>query len=90
MKKVIVTGAAGFIGAEFSKYLLSKNCKVFGLDNINNYYDTNLKLSRLSNIKNSTYGKDNWIFSKVDLIDFKYLSQIFEDFKPDIVVNLAA
>ena len=90
MKKVLVTGAAGFIGAEFCKYLLSKNCEVFGLDNINNYYDTNLKLSRLSNIKNSAYGKDNWTFSKVDLIDFKYLSQIFEGFKPDIVVNLAA
>ena len=51
MKKVLVTGCAGFIGFHYSVYLLRKNYKVLGIDNLNNYYDVNLKKNRLKILK---------------------------------------
>ena len=51
--KILVTGFAGFIGVHVSKYLLEKNNEVIGIDNLNNYYDVNLKKSRIGLLKNS-------------------------------------
>jgi UDP-glucuronate 4-epimerase len=84
-KKIFITGAAGFIGFHLSKYLLSKGCSIIGYDNLNDYYDVNLKYSRLDELK-----VDNFTFTKGDLADINSLEEIFEKYKPDIVVNLAA
>ncbi|MGG0590880.1 NAD-dependent epimerase [Priestia megaterium] len=86
-KKVyLITGAAGFIGMHLSIRLLKAGCTVVGLDNINDYYDVNLKHSRLSILRD--YG--NFIFHKTDLTDKNYLENIFKEYKVNIVVNLAA
>ncbi|MET3319935.1 UNVERIFIED_ORG: UDP-glucuronate 4-epimerase [Peribacillus simplex] len=85
-KTFLVTGAAGFIGMHLSKKLLELGCKVIGYDNINDYYDVNLKYSRL-NILNQF---DNFVFHKADLVDKEYLDKLFEVNDIDIVINLAA
>ena len=54
-KKILVTGAAGFIGSEIVKKLLSKGASVFGIDNLINYYDTDLKEQKLKNFRNFTF-----------------------------------
>ncbi len=84
--KILVTGAAGFIGYHLSKSLLSDGYEVLGIDNINNYYDENLKLNRLGELKSF----ENFNFLKVDISDRELLSRAFEKFKPTKVVNLAA
>ncbi len=89
--KIIVTGAAGFIGFHTSLRLLKEGYEIIGIDNLNNYYDVNLKLSRLKEIeklKNSK--KFCWRFIKVALEDEESVEKIFKDFKPDVVVHLAA
>jgi len=83
--KILVTGSAGFIGYHLTQFLLKKNYTVFGLDNINSYYDANLKKSRLSNIKNK-----NFIFNKIDLQDKQSIEDLFKKNKFDVVINLAA
>ena len=88
---ILITGCAGFIGSHLSKVLLSKRNKIFGIDNMNNYYDVQIKKDRLKEIFN--YSKKNkylFNFSKVDLINYKKLKFIFEKKKVDIVINLAA
>jgi UDP-glucuronate 4-epimerase len=85
-KTYFVTGAAGFIGYFLSKKLLDQGCKVIGIDNINDYYDVNLKYTRLEKIK--TY--DNFTFIKGDISDKALIMNIFEEYKPNVVVNLAA
>lgn len=88
---ILVTGAAGFIGSALVKRLLKKNFNVIGIDNINNYYDTNLKKDRLKDInKTIILNKNNWKFIKCDLVDSNSLEKIYSDFSPDVVVNLAA
>ncbi len=90
-KKVIVTGAAGFIGFHTCKKLLKENFNVLGVDNISDYYDVNLKLSRLNELdKLSKSNKKDWEFIKVSIEDNYLIDQIFNNFKPDIVINLAA
>lgn len=84
--KILVTGVAGFIGAALSKKLLERCDEVVGLDNINDYYDVNLKLSRLDAI--SEY--ENFSFIKTDIADEPELIDIFRNHKFDVVVNLAA
>ena len=84
--KILVTGAAGFIGYHLCRSLLNDNYDVLGIDNINDYYDVKLKQSRLNQLRK----KKNFIFKKIDLIDKEKLSQSFKKFQPNIVVNLAA
>ncbi len=85
-KKILVTGAAGFIGFHLSKRLLSYGMQVTGFDNINDYYDVNLKYARLEELKHF----DNFTFIKGDLADKAAVDKLFEDNEFDIVVNLAA
>ena len=88
-KKVLVTGAAGFIGSAIAKKLLLENCEVIGIDNINGYYNTSLKEKRIKNIE-QTAQNNCWQFCRVNLENAKKIEQIFEEFKPNIVINLAA
>ncbi|EYE87690.1 NAD-dependent epimerase [Fervidicella metallireducens AeB] len=85
-KTYLITGAAGFIGFYLSKKLLEKGCRVIGIDNINDYYDVNLKYSRLEKLKPF----ENFIFIKGDISDKSMIMDIFKEYKPDIAVNLAA
>lgn len=85
-KVYLVTGAAGFVGYFLSKKLLEQGCKVIGVDNINDYYDVNLKYARLEQLK--PYEK--FTFIKGDISDKDMITKIFEEYKPNIVVNLAA
>lgn len=85
-KKVLVTGAAGFIGFYLSMCLLDAGCTVVGIDNINDYYDVGLKQTRLDLLK----PYDKFTFFKMDLSDKAAIDELFEAEKFDIVVNLAA
>ncbi|ALC89201.1 NAD-dependent epimerase [Bacillus sp. FJAT-18017] len=85
-KVYLITGAAGFIGYYLSRKLLDQGCKVIGLDNINDYYDVNLKHARLQQLE----PYENFTFIKGDIADKGLITEIFEGHKPNIVVNLAA
>ena len=86
MRKVLVTGAAGFIGFSLCKRLLSLGEDVFGIDNFNDYYDVNLKHDRLKLLES----KKNFRFNKMDIREKEAMGSIFSNEKFDIVVNLAA
>lgn len=86
VKRYLITGGAGFIGFYLSKALLEKGAEVTGLDNLNDYYEVSLKEDRLAILQK--YPK--YHFVKADLADKEAVLQIFEDFSPQIVVNLAA
>ncbi len=87
MQKILITGAAGFIGFHLSKYLLeTKEYKVIGIDNINDYYSTKLKEDRLEILKKY----ENFDFYKIDLKEKEKIDELFEKEKFDYVVNLAA
>ena len=88
-KNILVTGAAGFIGFHLCKKLIKNGIKIIGIDNINDYYDIELKKKRLE-ILSQTSSKKNWQFLKTDLLDKDQLLQIFQDYKPETVINLAA
>ncbi len=99
--RVLITGTAGFIGYHLAKKLIDSNHEVLGLDNINDYYDVELKYSRLENsgfdrnliayneriISSQT---DAHSFVKLDLGDKEGINKVFDFFRPEIVVNLAA
>lgn len=85
-KIYLITGAAGFIGFFLSKRLLEQGCKVIGIDNINDYYDVNLKYARLESLKPFK----NFTFIKGDISDKDMIMKTFEEYKPNVVVNLAA
>ncbi len=85
-KTYLITGAAGFIGFYLSRKLLEQGCQVIGIDNINEYYDVNLKHTRLSQLE--PYEK--FTFIKGDISDKNLMVKTFEEYKPNIVVNLAA
>ena len=94
-KTILITGAAGFIGFHLAKSILDSNdstVKIIGFDSVNDYYDVRLKEERLS-ILNETAKNDNtgeFIFIKGNLADKKAIDDIFAEYKPEIVVNLAA
>ena len=88
-KRILVTGVAGFIGAHLCNRLLSEGYEVIGLDNLNDYYDRNLKKDRLKKLIASENIK-NFQFFRGDLIDRKFLSELFQTHRPNIVINLAA
>jgi UDP-glucuronate 4-epimerase len=85
MKKILITGSAGFIGSHLSKRLLAEDHQVIGIDNINDYYDPQLKEDRLTRLTN-----DNFTFIKTDLEDLDMINETFKKHKPEIVINLAA
>lgn len=87
-KTIFVTGVAGFIGANLAKRLLNEvnGVKVIGLDNMNDYYDVKIKESRLSELSKF----NDFTFVKGSLADRDVVNKIFEEYKPEIVVNLAA
>lgn len=84
--KVLLTGCAGFIGWKVSEKLIDEGHSVIGIDNMNDYYDVKLKEWRLDNLWN----KDNFVFHKVDIENKDVLEQLFEKYKFDAVINLAA
>ena len=83
---ILVTGCAGFIGSSVSKKLLERGDTVYGIDNLNDYYDVNLKLARLEQIK----GHDSFIFNKFDITNYDEITSLFKDYKIDRVIHLAA
>ncbi len=86
MQKILVTGAAGFIGHNLSKRLLSDGRTVVGLDNLNDYYDPKLKRARLSELLVS----DQFSHAEFDMADRGLMEKMFEDEQFDAVINLAA
>ena len=85
-KNVLVTGAAGFIGFQLSRRLLSDGVRVTGLDNLNPYYDVQLKKDRLDKLLSD----DKFAFANLDLVDREALDALFNNSDFDVVVNLAA
>lgn len=87
-KTVLVTGAAGFIGSFLSERLLSdfEDIRIIGFDSVNDYYDIRLKESRLEKLQKH----ENFIFIKANLADKDKVSEVFREYSPQIVVNLAA
>ena len=86
MAKILITGAAGFIGFHLARRLLTRGDEIIGLDNLNEYYDVTLKQARLAQLQ----AEPNFTFSKLDLVDRDGMRQLFQELVPDIVVNLAA
>jgi len=85
-KSILVTGSAGFIGYHLCSRLIENGNNVVGIDNLNDYYDVQIKIDRLKQIE----GKDNFKFLKIDIIDKGEIEQIFNKEQIDVVVHLAA
>lgn len=86
MEKILVTGSSGFIGMHLCQSLLEDGFDIYGIDNMNDYYDVSLKTSRLKELNQF----DNFKFEKIDISNLSQLNKVFKKFKPDKVVNLAA
>lgn len=90
IKNILITGAAGFIGANLVMKLLRENddIRIIGIDNMNDYYDVSIKEYRLAEIEK--LAQSNWDFVRGNIADKTLITEIFEKYKPEIVVNLAA
>lgn len=86
MSKILVTGAAGFVGFYLSQQLLANGETVIGIDNLNDYYDVSLKQARLEQL----FNRKNFQFFQIDLANRSKLDELFTNCKPDVVVHLAA
>ena len=86
MKRIVVTGAAGFIGFHLTDRLLTEGYEVAGLDNFNDYYSVELKEARATELQKHK----GFTVDLLDLTDVPHLNKLFDQFKPDTVVNLAA
>jgi len=86
MEKILVTGSSGFIGMHLCRNLLDDGYNVYGIDNMNNYYDVLLKEARLNLLREY----DNFTFNKIDISSLQDINRVFSEFEPEIVVNLAA
>lgn len=86
MSVILITGVAGFIGSRTAELLLEQNHKIIGVDNLNDYYDIKIKEYRLEQLKS----KKNFDFLEVDIENYNSLKLLFEKYKLDIVINLAA
>jgi len=84
--RVLVTGAAGFIGSTLAKKLLDRGDQVVGIDNLNDYYDVSLKEARLGRLTEKT----TFQFMQMDIADRAALAKLFKESAFDVVVNLAA
>ena len=90
-RKILITGAAGFIAANLVISLLTKvdDIKIIGIDNLNDYYDVSLKKYRLDIIEKNA-SENSWTFIEGNIADKELIDRVFYEYKPDIVVNLAA
>jgi UDP-glucuronate 4-epimerase len=84
--KILITGAAGFIGSTLARRLLARGDEVIGIDNLNDYYDVELKKARLEDINSH----ENFIDIRADIQDREAISDVFRTYKPSRVINLAA
>nr|WP_292203421.1 NAD-dependent epimerase/dehydratase family protein [Butyrivibrio sp.] len=91
-KRILVTGAAGFIGANLVIELMKRypKCQILGIDNVNNYYDVGIKEYRLDKIAEAANYDDQFELVRGSIADRDIVDRIFAEFKPEVVVNLAA
>ena len=85
-EKILITGAAGFIGFHLAKKLLDQSYEILGIDNLNDYYDPKLKLSRLEILNKY----EHFTFQKIDLKERELVEAVFKEYQPDYAINLAA
>ncbi len=86
MSKILVTGAAGFVGFHLSQQLLANGQTIIGIDNLNDYYDVSLKQARLEQL----FNRKNFQFFQLDLANRSKVDELFANSKPDVVIHLAA
>ena len=88
-KTILITGVAGFIGSRLAKRLIENGSKVIGIDNLNKYFDDGLKNQRLRLI-NESINSCNFEFRKINIENYEGIMDVFDEFNPNIVINLAA
>ena len=86
MTRVLLTGVAGFIGYHVAERLLGRGDDVYGIDNVNDYYDVRLKHARLARLE----GRHGYCFEKLDVADAGAMARVFASVKPEVVIHLAA
>ena len=88
---ILITGVAGFIGHSVAKKFISEGYNIIGIDNLNDYYNKNLKINRIDNINKSIIeGKNKFLFKELNIEDSYSLENVFTEFKPKVIIHLAA